>query len=1105
MRSLTKIKLINWHYFTNETIPLEGSALITGDNGAGKSTLIDALQVVIIANLKKIKFNSSAFDEKTTRDLKSYLRGKTGAEGNTYLRGERDFSSYVVLEITHTPTQKPYLIGVVFDYFSSSGEEEHVFFRVDEHPLEDSLFFQDGVPRNRQQFFHHLKVKKLKFRQYRNDIEGYLSDLRQLFGGVKESFFSLFGKGISFSPITNLRSFVYEYILEERRIDVDTMRDYFEKFRQVENLILETEQEIKALELISQEYGEIENLRRQEQISQYMEYRARWEQKKLELVQAQERQQQIRERLVDLRREMELLENRRRQLVSEKEEIETKIADHQVARRERELSERKQRLQQQIQQLEKIRTNLFHQVRVEIAERERLLEVLRRVDAPFELTEALLGGREDWQRFLDDGTSFPVDLEEQSRNWNECMTWLTRQEARWEEEKKRWEEKEAELKQTIEELQKNQVLSSASPAMKLKKLLQEHMIPNDGRESIPVYVFCEAIDIRDRRWQNAIEGYLHTQKFDLLVPPGYFDQALDIYERYKFTHGIENVGLVNTEKLLLEAKPARKGSLAEEIVADEDYVLAYANWLLGAVMKCETEKELKRHRRAITPTCMLYQNHTARQIPKSRYEVPYIGREAVKVQLARKQKEWEECRRKLSLLKERLEAVASVSNLESSKADRYQRWLEEFTACRELDELGRELYEVNQELLSLDRSELDRLEEEKKEKEAAIEECRVKRSGLDKEEGQLETELDFLAQKLKRLSLEEKECRGRYLSFAESLSDDLLGTCRQKWERESRKKVPSELERNYGSHIQRLRTRINNGMLRLVELRKDFNNRFNFAGDPRAEDNRAYEERHRLLVESHLQEYREEARKAREKAEQAFKEHFVARLRESIELAREEIKELNRALKDLKFGKDSYSFRLSPRPGMREYYDMIMDPNLHMGETLFSQAFRDRHGDTLDRLFREITVKDEDFQERMQQLTDYRSYLDFEIVITDEQGNKSYFSRVSRDKSGGETQVPFYVAILASFYQAYHLYRKKDTLRLVVFDEAFNRMDADNVEECVRFIRKLGFQALIVAPTGKIQLIVPHVNTNIIVMREGYHSFVERVTRKDIENWAQKQ
>ncbi|HAP31757.1 MAG TPA: hypothetical protein DCQ14_01685 [Firmicutes bacterium] len=98
-----------------------------------------------------------------------------------------------------------------------------------------------------------------------------------------------------------------------------------------------------------------------------------------------------------------------------------------------------------------------------------------------------------------------------------------------------------------------------------------------------------------------------------LVPPGYFLEALSLYERHKFTLGIERVGLVNTERLLAEVSPPMPNSLAEEIVSDIDYASAYARWLLGNVIKCGTEQELPRHRRAITDSCMLYQNHTARQ------------------------------------------------------------------------------------------------------------------------------------------------------------------------------------------------------------------------------------------------------------------------------------------------------------------------------------------------------------------------------------------------------------------------------------------------------------------------------------------------------------
>jgi len=1106
LRLVSKIKLINWHYFSNETVPLEGSVLITGDNGAGKSTLIDAMQVVIIANLKKIRFNSSAFEERTTRDLKGYLRGKTGTEGRyTYLRGDRDFSSYVVLEITHVPTKKPYLIGVVFDYYSGSGEEDHIFFKIDEHPLEDGLFFQDNVPRNRQQFFHYLKANRIKHRQYKHDIEGYLSDLRQLFGGVKDSFFSLFGKGISFSPITNLRSFVYDYVLEERPIDVETMRDYFEKFRQVENLIMETDREIKFLEKIEKSYQKVENLRERVKTGRYMQYRGRWEQLVLDLEEGKRQRGEKEARLKQLNGELEELKGRLKKLESEREKLAAEIAGHEAAQRERKLKDKIESLGQEIEKLKSKWANLCHMVKTEIGERERLIEVMRRVNAPFEACRSLMEGKEEWELFLGEGARFPEGIHEQARAWTESIDWLKNQKRAWDREREELKEREGELVRSIRELEKNQVLSSSSPTMRLKKLLEEYLVPEKDCTAVPVHVFCEAIDIPDGRWQNAIEGYLHTQKFDLLVPPGYFDDALSIYERYKFTHGIENVGLVNTEKLLKEVRPPLKGSLAEEITAAEDYVRAYADWLLGGVIKCEKEKELKAYRRAITPTCMLYQNHTARQIPKSRYEIPYIGKRAVKVQLARKREELERCRAALSQLEERLEIADSVSGLSGDKSDRYQRWKEIFNECRQREVLEREMLEIQQELLTLDRTELERLEGKKREVENELRHCEEEKEKIVSETGRVQTQLEGLAEKIERLACEEEECRRQFLSYEKTLPEELARECRKKWEREVQKKQPRELERNYGTNIQALNTMIGKQMREVVRMRTDFVHEFNFSGDPDSEDNRAFEERCRVLKESHLREYREEARNAREKAEHAFKEHFVARLREAIDLAREEINELNRALKDLKFGTDTYRFSISPRPGMKEYYDMIMDPDLHMGETLFSRAFRERHGDTLDSLFREITGRDEDFSEKMQDLTDYRSYLDFEIVITDERGNRSYFSKVSRDKSGGETQVPFYVAILASFYQAYHLYRKKDTLRLVVFDEAFNRLDADNVEECVRFIKKLGFQAFIVAPTGKIQLIVPHVNTIAVVMREGFESFVERVTRRDIEQWASRE
>ena len=77
MKKLTRMKLINWHRFTNCTIDFGDSTLISGENGAGKSTLLDAIQFVVGCSANS--FNKAAH-ENGKRKLTGYIRCKTGKE-----------------------------------------------------------------------------------------------------------------------------------------------------------------------------------------------------------------------------------------------------------------------------------------------------------------------------------------------------------------------------------------------------------------------------------------------------------------------------------------------------------------------------------------------------------------------------------------------------------------------------------------------------------------------------------------------------------------------------------------------------------------------------------------------------------------------------------------------------------------------------------------------------------------------------------------------------------------------------------------------------------------------------------------------------------------
>ena len=57
MKKLTKLRLINWHLFANETTNIDDITFLTGANGTGKSTIIDAIQTVLLGDTSGRNFN----------------------------------------------------------------------------------------------------------------------------------------------------------------------------------------------------------------------------------------------------------------------------------------------------------------------------------------------------------------------------------------------------------------------------------------------------------------------------------------------------------------------------------------------------------------------------------------------------------------------------------------------------------------------------------------------------------------------------------------------------------------------------------------------------------------------------------------------------------------------------------------------------------------------------------------------------------------------------------------------------------------------------------------------------------------------------------------
>ena len=143
----------------------------------------------------------------------------------------------------------------------------------------------------------------------------------------------------------------------------------------------------------------------------------------------------------------------------------------------------------------------------------------------------------------------------------------------------------------------------------------------------------------------------------------------------------------------------------------------------------------------------------------------------------------------------------------------------------------------------------------------------------------------------------------------------------------------------------------------------------------------------------------------------------------------------------------------------------------------------------------------------MTRYADYRSFLSFEMeqIVEGEERLVIGLSKMIKKNSGGEGQNPLYVALLASFAQAYRIHQsagqtRRPTMRLVILDEAFSKMDAEKVASCIQLIRSLGFQAIISATNDKIQNYLENVDKTFVYANPNKKSIsIQEFEKKEFE------
>jgi hypothetical protein len=583
-----------------------------------------------------------------------------------------------------------------------------------------------------------------------------------------------------------------------------------------------------------------------------------------------------------------------------------------------------------------------------------------------------------------------------------------------------------------------------------------------------------------------VEGWLNTRRHALLVPPELFQKALSVYDRLPRT--VAGAFLPNLEKM--RGAKQQKGSLSE-LVKAEGYARIYLDYSLGEVMRADLET-LKTYKLAVTKDCMSYSNHTASRMREEVYKRHYLGQSAL-----------EERKQFLLAEKDRLTAEHAEAEAQEKEAGNWENayyrvrnaltemkfLLPALEACRVYRE---DLTRAEQELASIDTASFRKLEEKQQALNGELKAIDAERDGLHTTLGGLTSTAEICRTRLAELSqsLDEKEATLKAFADANPL---MIGECEAYAEKRYGEATIAELTGTYESTLKNFRSRAENLQIEYRKLVLQYEQEFNYLLPLEAQENAEAETLLKRFETSELPDYREKIARARQDAEKEFRDHFISRLNEQIEEARESFREINGILRDLHFGRDQYRFTLEELADRKGQIEVIRRaaaiPAIEEG--LFNQIADTNERKAAEELFSRILNANLDSQE-MRNICDYRTYFHYDIKIkqtdiidqTTEKPVELSLSRVLREKSGGETQTPYYVAIAASFYRFYKA-RPEETIRLVIFDEAFNRMDDERIGKILTFYNDLNLQIITSVPPEKIEAIAPFMDRINIISRYG--------------------
>ena len=1062
---LKKVRLINWYGFSNVTAPVGFLTLIAGRNGNGKSVLLDAIKYAAYGDTV---FNKSS-ESKGSRTLSSYTRGLLDATAGTYMRPADkvpNVYSHIVLEYFDDVEDKVFLLGTVIETSASNNCQSYRYV-MDRTAMEqmEHTYQEDGVTMPCSALFLQKKYR-LTLMNREQGLPKFLqmTGLKLTLGQLSTCLRKLRGI-MSYDPNARIDRFIRESVLEEKNVDFGKLIEAKENIERLK----------ENFEIIQQEIGELEEILGEYDAWESGENRLLADdirivyKKKKALYQEIERQtaeQNLAQRRKEnLERELEILDGRKKEInaslvqamVSLKQLDTSRMIDEE-SRRLRELEDEKKTLAAQCKRLEHFQTAVSEIMNDFFKEKETV----------------------------------------EDRDVLASLCWHGYTAAK-------KEAAAARLKQKVSERYDGVVMRAADADRKLEEITRgleaQHRIIEDCRKhrntfaQIPEYVglreeinrefekrnirtkaqfACEyVIGLKDEAWRDAIEAFLGPRRYTILVEPQYYDIADGVLNRseHRYAH------LFNTKLLMKKKVHVEEDSAVFQLEIKNPVAKQYFDYQLGRLHAVEFSA-VKDYEHAISREGRVSVAMDSYFLRFDRLRSYYLGQKTFELNRFRAEKEI------LRLNEDKKGVLAEQKELESQRARLAQNreLFQEYdydahrkyqAASEHVRESGAQLerlkkaQEKNQDYLEL--SELaGRLSEEQN---AVHNEYNAK---LQERSGQ-EAVIQRCTDKIKAKSAELEEQEKRYREYQIRYYTIVQRTVEayEKYLENGGKGVGGLLADETRGRIARS---IEQHKSLLMQKQADYNAKHAGHLLPRGTDGREqYAGRRERIWMDNLQEIRQKLEEQTRRYEDIFKNEFVLTILKSCERARDDLRQINGELANLNFAA-KYQFDVHYVKDGSEYakvieYARYLDEREQLGGSADGQmtfdmltSVSDEEGERLEAEMKQVInrIIEKNSEETIARFADYRNYMNYEILISNQILDRAKLSRQTGFNSGAEVQIPYLLILSSALLLIYN--QRVNSTRLVFIDEPFAKMDPGNVKLMLKFMREQRLQVIFCSP-----------------------------------------